>query len=114
MARDAVGEVRDAFAEMLPADIGFGVLMATVAGVLPLIARRVARDAGCVVIPVEHEEARMIESRPLPPILAMAVRALAACQTAVDRGRGSSMARRAILPDRHIQQRMGERRFVKA
>jgi hypothetical protein len=42
---DAIREVRDAFADMLRADVGFGVLMAAIAGVLPPIARRMARRA---------------------------------------------------------------------
>ena len=107
MAGNAVGEVLDAFTDMFGADIGFGMLMAAIAGVLPPIARGMAGRAGSIVIPVEHKEARMIECRGLPVALAVALRALGDCTT-VDRRFRRNMARAAILPYRRIEQRVGE------
>ena len=52
----AIGKVRDALTHMLRTHIGFGMLMAAVTGVLPLIARRMASGARDIVILVEYEE----------------------------------------------------------
>ena len=90
---------------MLGADIGFGMLMAAVASVLPLIAGRMASGTGGVMIPVEHEEFRVIECGWLPAILAMTLSALG-CRAAMYSRCGSGMTGGAILPDRRIQQAM--------
>lgn len=90
---------------MLGADVGFGMLMAAVAGVLPAIACRMASGAGGVMIPVEHEESCVIEGGWLPAILAMALRAFGG-RTAMNSRCGSGMAGGAILPDRRVQQAM--------
>ena len=88
---------------MLGADVGFGMLMAAVAGVLPPIAVRMAGGAGGVMISVEHEESRVIEGGWLPAILAMTLCALG-CRAAVNSRSGSGMTGGAILADRRIQQ----------
>ena len=90
---------------MLGADIGFGMLMAAVAGVLPPIAGRVAGGASGVMISVEHEELCVIECGWFPAILAMTLRALG-CRAAMNSRRWSGMTGEAILPDRRVQQRM--------
>ena len=61
---------------MLGSDIRFGMLMATVAGVLPLLARRMAGGACGVVILVEYEKACVIEGGRSPAVLTVALRAL--------------------------------------
>ena len=101
----AVREVLYAFADMLGADIGFSMLVAAVAGVLPPVAGRVAGSACGVMISIEHEESCVIECGRFPAILAVALRALGG-DAAVDRRRRSNMARGAVLPHRRIQQRV--------
>ena len=75
---------------MLGADVGFGMLMAAVAGVLPPVAGRMACVAGGVMISIEHEESCVIECGWLPAILAVTLRALG-CRAAMDSRRGSGM-----------------------
>ena len=88
---DAVGKVRYPFSDMLGADIGFSMLMAAVAGVLPPVAGRMARGAGGVMLSIEYEEFCVIECGWRPAILAVALRALGCC-AAVDCRLGSRMA----------------------
>ena len=90
---------------MLGANVGFGMLMATVAGILPPIAGRMASGAGGVMISVEREEFRMIERGWFPAILVMTLCALG-CRAAMYSRCGSGMTGGAILPDRRIQQAM--------
>ena len=90
---------------MLGADVGFGMLMAAVAGVLPPIAVRMAGGAGGAMISVEHEESRVIEGGWLPAILAMTLCALG-CRAAMNRRCGRSMTGGAILSDSRVQQAM--------
>ena len=103
MTGDAVGEVRHSFFDMLGSDIGFGMLVAAVAGVLPPIASRMAGGAGDVMISVEHEESCVIECGRFPAGRAVALRALGG-DAAVDCRRRSDVARDAILPHRRLEQ----------
>lgn len=109
VARDAGGEIRYAFADMLGANIGFRMLMAAVAGVLPSVAGRMARGSGGIVIAIQHEESRVVESGWFPKILAVALGALC-CRAAMYSRCGSGMTGRAILADRRIQQRVRDGR----
>ena len=90
---------------MLGANLGFGMLMAAVASVLPLIAGRMASGAGGVMIPIQHEEFCVIEGGRFPAILAMALRAFGG-RTAMNSRCGSRMTGGAILPDRRVQKSM--------
>ena len=90
---------------MLGANVGFGMLMAAVASVLPLIAGRMASGAGGVMISIQHEEFCVIECGRFPAILAMTLGAFR-CRAAVNRRRGSGMTGGAIVPDRRVQQSM--------
>jgi hypothetical protein len=102
VTRHAVGEVRYAFADMLGANIGFGMLVAAVAGVLPPVVGRMAGGSGDVMILIEHKKAGVIEGGWFPAVLAVALRALAGDAT-VDCRRRSDVARGAILPDCRIE-----------
>ena len=90
---------------MLGANVGFGMLMAAVASVLPLIAGRMASGAGGVMISIQHEEFCVIEGGWLPAILAMTLRAFGG-RTAMNSRGGSGMAGGAIFPDRRVEQPM--------
>ena len=90
---------------MLGADVGFGMLVAAVASVLPPIVGLMEGGACGIVITIEHEECRVIECAWFPSILAVALLASSCC-AAMDSGRGSDMTGRAILANRRVQQRM--------
>lgn len=61
VATDTVFDIGYPFLAMLGNDPGLLMLMASVAGVLPVIAIQVTGRAGCVVIAVEQKIAAVVE-----------------------------------------------------
>ena len=107
MAADAVLDVGDTFLAVFGNDPGLLMLMATIAGILLVIAPQMTCCAGSIVIAIEQEVAAVVECRGFPVRRLVACRA-GQCLTSVQIIMRSSMTRLAVCAHVGLEQSVVE------